>query len=197
MKAIQAHFKSAPDRQAALAKLDTKDRPKAKNPEGLHSLVKEGKVAEKHVKYVHIKLGGMSRARKPKSDKPKQTFAFRLGAPFIASTDGPSTVAQIAQSHPGGFRSPSKKAKNWRSTSLVEQVMKQKQKFEYSARGKKKLQREEECQALALATQDIRNIPDQYLNRGSRVRKQLMLPLPKAATVAAIRERFAELANAA
>lgn len=168
MKGIQAHFKSPADKRAALAKLAPKEHPRT--PEDLNALVKAGKVADKHVNFVHVKLGGMSRARKPRK-APGKTITFKLVSPLVAPQDWPSTVAQIAQSFPSGFRSPSSKAKNWRSTSLVEQLMKIKSKFERSSRGKGKASADEAYRARALLTQDITSIPDKYLNRGSRARK--------------------------
>lgn len=201
---ITAHFNSAADRREALAKLQKSEYPG--DPVEVAILVKQGKIASRHVHEmtpisgrahlktpgtVHIKVGGMSRARKPKEEHAKP-FRFKLGSPFITSTNGPTILAQIANEHRTGFRSPSKKAKNWLSTSLVEQVMKVELKFERSARGDKKAKRDAQARALALATQDIRNLADKYLSPAARARKKLMPPLAKADTVAIIRESYME-----
>lgn len=183
-------FKTAGTRRKALATLTRKEYPKT--PIDLTALVKAGKVAEGLVVPLKIRLAGMSRKRQPKNDgAPPKPFSFKLGAPFITTTDGPSTLAQIANAHPRGFRDPSKKAKNWKSRSLVEKVMKIESVFEPSKRGIEKAHDERLYRALAKATQNVRNIPSRYLTRSQKTLRKLSPGLPRAQTIAGIKEAFA------
>lgn len=192
MRIAIAHFKNAAERRKALSKLDKVQRKQADTPLGLAALVKAKEVDERHINRLLLKIGGLSRTRPPKEVTPKSPLNLKLGKPFLTSDDGPVLLTAIAQAVPKGFRHPSTKAKNWSSTSLLERVCEvHSEWYMRSKRGEKKAVTDAETRELIQATQDVRNIPDRYLSRTQRALRASLPPLPKAATLDAIRERHA------
>lgn len=172
-----AHFKTAADRRKALANLPHSEHPRT--PYDLAKLVKDKKIPERYIVRVLLKAGGMTRAVPPRQPSTKVPFKFSLGKPFIKTGDGPSILAAIAQAFPQGFRQPSPKPKNWRSTSLIEKVMGVKQVFEGSTRRqlqgesidtfRARMAKEHQDYLDAVrAGQDDRNVDPKYLNAGRR-----------------------------
>lgn len=185
------HFKSEADKRKALASLPHSKRAQALDPYGLAELVRAKEISERNINRLLLKVGGLSRSRPPREASGKTPFTFKMGAPFLTSDDGPATLIKIAQALPQGFRHPSKKAKKWASTSLLEMVCGVKSEFVRSKRGDKKVTADAEHRDLVAATQDIRNVPDKFLTGTQRLRKAMMPKLAKAATLDAIRERHA------
>jgi hypothetical protein len=136
-----------------------------------------------------IKAAGMSRAVPPKEAAARKLAPLELGKPFLTRDAGPALLQRAIAAHPKGFRQPSAKAKNWRSTSLMERVAGVKQEFSRSTRGEARAIADREHRELARATQDIRNIADAYLSPAQRRRKAAMPPVPKDLDVIAIRAR--------
>jgi hypothetical protein len=181
-----AHFKSAGTRRKALAHLSPDQVKAARTPFGLAKLVQDKAVSERLVNRILLKVGGMSLQRPPREVTKRKPYTFKFGVPFT-----PADVTLLAQVAPRGFRNPSVKAKNWKSTSLLEAMVGLKPKFERSARGDRAAVTDAETRELALATQDIRNVADKYLSKAARARKAALPPLPEALTVDAIRVRHA------
>lgn len=188
-RVILLHWVSMGARRKALAHLTDEQRAAADTYIGLARLVKDKLVSERLVKRVAIKLGGITREPAPKATRKRTPLTIKLGSKLTAN---PSLVAQMAQACPKGFRTPSGKAKNWGSTSLVERLMGQQPEFERSKRGARKAREAAETRELVKATQDIRNVPRVYLSPEQKMLRDSLPALPKDQTVGAIKERHAK-----
>jgi hypothetical protein len=112
------HFKNEAACREALT--DTGITPR--NSDDLSQLVREGKIAAKLVQPKRVKVATLARnpaePRAPRRPLPPLRFGARHSLEDFATI-----AANVAQVCPRGFRQPSGKAKNWRSTSLVQEAM--------------------------------------------------------------------------
>lgn len=152
-------------------------------------MVRAKEVAERYINRLLIKVGGMSRHRAPRAIEPKTPFTFSLGKPFLTTDDGPAILIRIAQAMPLGFRHPSKKAKKWTSTSLLEKVCGVKPQFVGSTRRQRTAESFEDFRARMAQeradylanvrhTQNDRNVDPKFLNAGARRRVAAQPDLP-------------------
>lgn len=155
-------------------------------------LVKDKVIDEKYVKRLLLKAGGMSRQPEPREAQVKKPFKTKLGAPFLHQDDGAVRLQMIIGLHPKGFREPSRKAKNWRSTSLMERLTGVTPTFVAHPRGDREALADTHHRELVKATQDVRNVPRTYLTRAQKALKASLPPLPKDQTLGAIKERHAK-----
>lgn len=163
------HFKNEAARRKALGL-------KLKNSESLTEAVVNGLVSPALVSQVHL-LGYslIERDRPVRTPRAVQPVVLVTGRKFTRE-EFAMFITALAGINPKGFRQPSAKAKNWSSTSGVEQAaicagLAPKPKFERSERGKKKLEANEEMKRR-IAEERINGINPKYLSRAARERLQ-------------------------
>ena len=155
------HFKSA----AARAKIDPLFiDAQLRNSEAVTRAVKLGQIEQSLVQSVEVKV--KTHAVIPLGlRQPKRVQPVPLVTGHLSHEDMVVHIQALAQMVPSGFRQPSAKAKNWKSTSLVEQHsiragLAPERAFERSERGQKNLEARQQTKALIHLERLMRDNPE-------------------------------------
>lgn len=143
---------------------DLVDEP-LRNSDAVTRAVKLGQVEQRLVQAIPLKI--FTPVEIEPSRKPRQP----LPLPLVSGAKGEDLahlVIALAQINPRGFRQPSAKEKNWKSTSLVEKLSiaflgAKANTFKRSKRGEKKLEHRNEANAAIVLARLVDAWPDRAL----------------------------------
>lgn len=136
-----------------------------RNSDEVTRAVNIGEIEQQFVQAIPLKIFTpveIEPTRRPRQPQP---------LPLVSGAKGEDLahlVIAMAQINPRGFRQPSAKAKNWKSTSLVEKLSilwldATANTFKRSERGEKKLERRNETRAAITLAQLVETWPDRAL----------------------------------
>lgn len=150
------HFRNEAARRACWPTADYN------NSDKLTRAVKAGLIEQQFVQAIPVKICTPTVTEKSIPPRQPMPFPIVIGAKKEELAHFVAAMAQLAGGK--GFRQPSSKAKNWQSTSLVEQLAiaflgAEKNEFKHSERGEKKLEARNDAKIIIALDRLIEQFP--------------------------------------